>query len=477
MIYRILSFILALFILNGCVKYVMVPAEDEQQNRDQFVIDYAIKKEQIAKKFQDISFDDRNEIKIALMLPLSGKSKKIGNEILNATILALFDNRDPRIALKTFDTEGSELKTIEATQEIIKEGYQIVIGPVFSNNVAAMEALIKDKDIFVFTFSNDITVAKENVFLLGIDFRQQIQRLINYTASNEYKYYISLLPANDFGSSAIAELRRSVENKGGVVLKSEFYTQGVRLSRNVKRLVVVANESPTDSQGRALFLTEDELLAYEKSKVDKIEANKLMEIAGGEGDLMEITEDNLSLDILIDDDYAPRPMSEFKLVLFIPDGGKVLEDAVALLEEYNFPKDRVKITGISNWYQSNALKSRTLYDAWFVDIPHDNLKLYEEHYYNNFNQKPTRISAYAYDAVAVITSLLAYRDDIDNLQDLTITQDIGFNGINGVFKFRPDGISERLLSVYSVKNNNLEQLDSEYSFLDNKEILEEINLD
>ena len=251
MIYRILSFILALFILNGCVKYVMVPAEDEQQNRDQFVIDYAIKKEQIAKKFQDISFDDRNEIKIALMLPLSGKSKKIGNEILNATILALFDNRDPRIALKTFDTEGSELKTIEATQEIIKEGYQIVIGPVFSNNVAAMEALIKDKDIFVFTFSNDITVAKENVFLLGIDFRQQIQRLINYTASNEYKYYISLLPANDFGSSAIAELRRSVENKGGVVLKSEFYTQGVRLSRNVKRLVVVANESPTDSQGRA----------------------------------------------------------------------------------------------------------------------------------------------------------------------------------------------------------------------------------
>ena len=147
----------------------MVPSEDPQKDREQFVIDYAIKKEQIAQKFKDISFDNSNEIKIALMLPLSGKSAKIGNEILNATILALFDNRDPRIVIKTYDTEGSELKTIEATEEIISEGYKIVIGPVFSNNVAAMQPLIKDEDIFVFTFSNDITIAAENIFLLGID--------------------------------------------------------------------------------------------------------------------------------------------------------------------------------------------------------------------------------------------------------------------------------------------------------------------
>ncbi|MBL6785626.1 MAG: penicillin-binding protein activator [Rickettsiales bacterium] len=475
--YRIISIILALFLVNSCVKYVEVPVSDPVKDREQFVIDYSIKKEQIARKFKDIAFDDKNEIKIALMLPLSGKYEKIGNEILNAATLAIFDNHDPRIVLKVFDTEGSDLKTIEATKEIISEGYQIIIGPVFSQNVAVMQPLIKDEDIFVFTFSNDIAIATENTFLLGIDFRQQIHRLINYTSGNDYTYYLSLLPANDFGSYAIQELRRSVEKNNGVVLKSEFYTQGVALSQNVKRLLNVANESPTDNTGRPLFMNQEQLDEYyenSQQEVSEVVEDNLVEV-DSIGDLVEVKDTDE--EILVEETYAPKLFDEYKLILFIPDGGKVLEDTISLLEQYNFPKDRIKIVGISNWYNSSALKSKTLNDSWFVDIPHDNLKLYEEHYLNSFNSKSSRLSAYAYDAVSVITALFAYSDDADDFGNLTITQDIGFNGINGVFKFRPDGISERLLSVYSVNNSNLEQIDSEFSFLQNKELIDEITLD
>lgn len=486
--YRIFSIILALFMFNSCVRYVVVQPEDPVQKRQKFVIDYALKKEQIAQKFKDIGFDDKNEIKIALLLPLSGKSEKIGNEILNATILALFDNRDPRIVFKVFDTEGSDIKTIEATQEIIAENYNIVIGPVFSANVSAMQPLIKDKDIFVFTFSNDISIASENIFLLGIDFRQQIQRIINYTASKGYEYYVSLLPANDFGSYAINELRRSVELNNGVVLKSEFYTPGVHLSSNVKRLVNVLKESPNDAQGRPIFMSKEELTKYQQnllldsqdaeensaslSVADDILMSSLLE------DLQNNSIESDQESIIVEKDlYEPKNIDDFKIVFFVPDGGEVLNDTINLLEKYEFPSDRVKIVGISNWYKSEALNSQTLYDSWFVDIPHDNLNLFEQHYFNSFDNKSSRISAYAYDAVSVITALLAYSDTDDNIRDLSITQDIGFNGINGVFKFRPDGISERLLSVYSVKNDNLEQIDTEFSFLENKDLVDEITLD
>ena len=491
--YRIFSIILALFMSSSCVRYVVVHSEDPVKKREQFVIDYALKKEQIAQKFKDIGFDDRNEIKIALLLPLSGKSEKIGNEILNATVLALFDNRDPRIVFKVFDTEGSDIKTIEATKEIIAEDYQIVIGPVFSSNVSAMQPLMKDQDIFVFTFSNDISIASENTFLLGIDFRQQIQRLINYTSEEGYKYYVSLLPANDFGSYAINELRRSVEFNEGVVLKSEFYTPGVHLSSIVKRLVNVVKESPNDSLGRPLFMTEEELINFQENKLLEVSVDVNKEIIGQTDDeLNNITFENL-LNKMDDDEavsfndetqiieaeevFEPRSIDEFKVVFFVPDGGTVLDDTIKLLEKYRFPSERVKIVGISNWYQSEALNSRTLYDSWFVDIPHDNLKLYEQHYFNNFDNNASRISAYAYDAVSVITALLAYSEGSDDIRNLSITQDIGFNGINGVFKFRPDGISERLLSVYSVKNDSLEQISTEFSFLDNKDLVDEITLD
>ena len=133
--YRIFSIILALFMTSSCVRYVVVQTEDPVKKEEQFVIDYALKKEQIAQKFKDIVFDDRNEIKIALLLPLSGKSEQIGNQIFNATILALFDNRDPRIVFKVFDTEGSDIKTIEATKDNrrrLSNSYR----PVFSANVS-----------------------------------------------------------------------------------------------------------------------------------------------------------------------------------------------------------------------------------------------------------------------------------------------------------------------------------------------------
>ena len=476
MAFRTFYFLLTFIFLSSCVRHVYHEVEVEKLSRENFMIDYAIKKNEIAQQFNNMIFDDNNEIKIALMLPLTGKNQEIGQNILNASLLALFDNRDPRIVLKIFDTESNEIKAIKAAEEIIEEGYQIIVGPVFSKNVKAITPIIKDQNIFVFTFSNDIAVAGNNKFLLGIDLRQQIQKLIKFTSENQYEYYLSLLPANDFGSYAIQELRRSVNINEGTVLKSEFYTKGVKLSTNIKRLVNIMNESPTDHKGRPLFLKEDDYNNHLNNKL-----LKQLNLTNNNNFEEDLNDDNLKSEEIEEseeeDIYEPKHFNEYKLILFIPDGGKVLKDSLELLNQLNFPKERVKIVGISNWYQSNLFHSDSLQDSWFIDIPHDNLKIYEDHYSNVYSKTPSRISAFAYDAISIITSLIAYENNTDNLGKLSITQDIGFNGINGVFRFRADGISERLLSIYSVKENGIEQLETEISFLKDEDLIDEINFE
>ncbi|MFP4464746.1 MAG: penicillin-binding protein activator, partial [Alphaproteobacteria bacterium] len=71
---------------------------------------------------------------------------------------------------------------------------------------------------------------------------------------------------------------------------------------------------------------------------------------------------------------------------------------------------------------------------------------------------PPRLSSLAYDATA-FSVILAYTGLQQNgspaYDRQSITNPNGFSGIDGIFRFRPDGIVERGLAVLEYKNGRI----------------------
>ena len=235
-----------MFFTTSCVDKV---AEEDTA----VILPPRIEKRVIKERFADLPFDSEKEIKVALLLPLSGKHKVLGEMLYDAAQLALFDHGDPRIVIYPFDTKGSEFTSISVMNEVIAKDIKIIIGPVFSKIVKAITPIARKNDMTIFSFSNNFDVASSDVYVLGLDVRQQVQRVITYAIENDIRYFSALLPGNNYGSQVVKELRKVIEMHGGMVLKTEFYIPGSNLNTNVRRVVKSLVEVPVDKEGQALF--------------------------------------------------------------------------------------------------------------------------------------------------------------------------------------------------------------------------------
>src|SRR5689334_23352426 len=74
--------------------------------------------------------------KIALLLPLTGRARDIGHALQDAAELALFDGAGKDIALVPIDTGDTPEGAVAATERAIREGANLILGPLFSASAA-----------------------------------------------------------------------------------------------------------------------------------------------------------------------------------------------------------------------------------------------------------------------------------------------------------------------------------------------------
>ena len=70
-------------------------------------------------------------------------------------------------------------------------------------------------------------------------------------------------------------------------------------------------------------------------------------------------------------------------------------------------------------------------------------------YRARFNADPVRLASVGYDAISLVAGLIkTYGPSAFDAANLTSRS--GFSGVDGAFRFRPDGTSERSLAVLRV---------------------------
>lgn len=115
--------------------------------------------------------------------------------------------------------------------------------------------------------------------------------------------------------------------------------------------------------------------------------------------------------------------------------------------------------GLTRWDQpADRLGMPQLQNGWFA-IPDQALKAqFDARYRAAYGEQPHELAGLAYDGVAAISSLVR-AGKRNALTTSGLTQRSGFAGVNGVFRLRPDGTSQRAMSVATIRGNQLVILD------------------
>lgn len=134
--------------------------------------------------------------------------------------------------------------------------------------------------------------------------------------------------------------------------------------------------------------------------------------------------------------------------LFIPDGGKAPSTIAAVAAGFGFDLSSKKLLGTGQWSTAD-LSDPTLAGAWFADTDRERIARYNERYRRRYGAEPSVNSALAFDTVVLAASIVS-RFGREGFQPAVIEDPSGFSGYTGVFRFRPDGTSERGYAVYEV---------------------------
>jgi len=153
--------------------------------------------------------------RVALLLPMTGPDADVGQSIANATALALTDTKATNIRMITYDTG---LGVAAATKRAVADGNKVILGPLRGDHVVEAAAVARPAGVPIISFSNDVGVAGQNVFLLGHLPNQSIDRVVRYAKAQGYNRFAGIVSTNVYGQRAQSNLTTAVRSAGGTLV-------------------------------------------------------------------------------------------------------------------------------------------------------------------------------------------------------------------------------------------------------------------
>jgi ABC-type branched-subunit amino acid transport system substrate-binding protein len=369
-------------------------------------------------------------VKVGLLLPLSGPRADVGRALLNAAELALFDLGGERFTLVVRDTKGTPQGAAAAAESALADQAALLLGPLFSTSAEAAKPIVDAAEVPMITFSNNTAIAGPLTFVMGVTPRTQVDRVIDYAVSQGLRRFAVLAPENAYGQMVVRSLQEAVLRNGVELSRAVFYDpQSTDVSAEVQVLADFnQRRSAADAQRRDL-----------QGRTDEAAQRALQRLQGVEtvGDL------------------------PFDSVL-LPASGQQLLSVAPLLAYHDVDASQVRFLGTALWEDPQLLSEPTLQGGWFPAPPPDLWNNFRERYEQAFGSTPPRVASLGYDAVALAAVLEQRGASAGAFLPYTpaaITQSVGFAGIDGIFRFLPNGHVQRGLAVLEIRRNGFVERD------------------
>ena len=136
--------------------------------------------------------------------------------------------------------------------------------------------------------------------------------------------------------------------------------------------------------------------------------------------------------------------------IFIPDSPDAVPQTAQALAANGVDIKRVQLLGTGLWGDDTRIASEKLLDGgWYPSPEQTGFRNFSGRYRARYGQDPVRTATLAYDAVALVAALVKTQG-MQRFSEQVLTNPSGFAGIDGVFRFRPEGTNERGLAVLRV---------------------------
>jgi ABC-type branched-subunit amino acid transport system substrate-binding protein len=135
--------------------------------------------------------------------------------------------------------------------------------------------------------------------------------------------------------------------------------------------------------------------------------------------------------------------------LFVPAGGGVPAVVVQTLASQGANLGNVKLLGSGQWDSPQIRNNPILAGAWFAGPEDKGFQAFAQRYQASYGSVPPRNASLIYDGVTLAAGLIRSAGQ-QRFQQNIITNRDGFIGIDGLFRFQPNGLNQRGLAVYQI---------------------------
>ncbi|MAM68597.1 MAG: hypothetical protein CMM12_07550 [Rhodospirillaceae bacterium] len=367
-----------------------------------------------------------NQVRVGILLPLSGPQADIGRALLDAASLAVFEISDVNFILMPFDTRGTAEGAAESAKDALAADVRLVIGPVFSAAVQAAAPVLLQAGVNTIALSNNQDVAEPGAYLAGLFPELQIERVIGYAARRGTRRIAALVPAGPFGRRAAKTVRAAAAAGGMDIVEIREYGP---LADKIAEAVRTISE-------------------YETRRKALLEQRKTLEALEDEGSKRALKR----LEIL--ETLGPLPFD----ALVVAASGEDLVNAAAQLGNFDVDTKRSRLLGLSSWAAPNTGREPALVGGWYAVPPLDADDKFSLKYRAMYASDPHPLGPATYDLVA-LAAILASGEDGPKFDRATLTAETGFAGASGLFRLRADGLSDRALEVREVLTDGSRVID------------------
>ncbi|MBI1238009.1 MAG: ABC transporter substrate-binding protein [Alphaproteobacteria bacterium] len=165
-------------------------------------------------------------IRIGLLLPLShpnSEVRSVAQALLDAAQLAAFETGNRQLLIMPRDTKGTPDGAIAAATEVLNEGAEVVLGPLFAQTVGAAATVTRGRNIPMIAFSSDRAVAGPGIYLLSFQPEEEVRRVVQYARSQGRMSYAALVPQTAYGTRIESSFRQAVAENAGFVAAVQSY--------------------------------------------------------------------------------------------------------------------------------------------------------------------------------------------------------------------------------------------------------------
>jgi len=169
--------------------------------------------------------------RIALLLPLSGRTAPAGKAIQNGFMGAYFSTAaelddDHVIRIYDVSTEGG---ASAAYTTAVAEGAEFVIGPLLKNNVVELaNDILVPVPVLTLNYLPDDTLAPPGLYQFALAPEDEARSAALRAIADGHRRAVALVPNNEWGRRLLTSFASEFEARGGTLLDYRSYTPDAR---------------------------------------------------------------------------------------------------------------------------------------------------------------------------------------------------------------------------------------------------------